>query len=275
MIDFPNSPANGDVFTSGNSSWAWNAATSQWRTALTPNAVLDNTVTTTKIVDANVTAPKLASGAAISNIGYTPVNKAGDTMSGPLGVGVFTHGSNSGEARLGRADDRYVGVATLQLGGTSAQIFEIVDKGWSNILFSVADGGAINMPVQPLWSGYNASSSASSWGIVKPFGTRHNKGSYTLDATNGRFTAQVAGSYVIIWSGHTHNSYTDYLGIQKNGGNLFLSYVNNGHAWNNFEMSTTTYLNAGDYIEFYIFGGTGTYTVDNGVWSSMSIIMLG
>ena len=34
MIDFPNSPANGDVFTSGNSSWAWNAATSQWRTAL-------------------------------------------------------------------------------------------------------------------------------------------------------------------------------------------------------------------------------------------------
>lgn len=41
-------------------------------------------VTTAKIADANVTAAKLASGAAASNIGYTPANKAGDTFTGPL-----------------------------------------------------------------------------------------------------------------------------------------------------------------------------------------------
>ena len=34
MIDFPNSPTDGQVFTSGNSSWVWNAAASQWRTSL-------------------------------------------------------------------------------------------------------------------------------------------------------------------------------------------------------------------------------------------------
>jgi hypothetical protein len=63
MIDFPNSPVDGAQFTSGNSSWVWNAATSQWRTALTPNAILDNTVTTAKIVTGAVTPSKLSTGA--------------------------------------------------------------------------------------------------------------------------------------------------------------------------------------------------------------------
>lgn len=34
--------------------------------------------------DGSVTAAKIASGAAVSNIGYTPLNKAGDTMTGNL-----------------------------------------------------------------------------------------------------------------------------------------------------------------------------------------------
>lgn len=40
----------------------------------------------TAVEDGEVTAAKLASGAAVSNIGYTPVNKAGDTISGDLEV---------------------------------------------------------------------------------------------------------------------------------------------------------------------------------------------
>lgn len=44
-------------------------------------------VTTAKIADANVTSGKLASGAAVSNIGYTPANKAGDTFTGYVEVG--------------------------------------------------------------------------------------------------------------------------------------------------------------------------------------------
>jgi hypothetical protein len=45
-----------------------------WSTPLAIGTPSDGTVTTAKIVDANVTAAKLASGAAISNIGYTPAN---------------------------------------------------------------------------------------------------------------------------------------------------------------------------------------------------------
>lgn len=36
--------------------------------------------------DGSITAAKLASGAAVSNIGYTPANKAGDTFTGNVNV---------------------------------------------------------------------------------------------------------------------------------------------------------------------------------------------
>lgn len=41
-------------------------------------------VTTGLIADGAVTAAKIASGAAASNLGYTPANKAGDTFTGTL-----------------------------------------------------------------------------------------------------------------------------------------------------------------------------------------------
>lgn len=46
----------------------------------------DDSVTTTKILNANVTAPKLATGVALSNLGFIPVNKAGDTLTGDLNL---------------------------------------------------------------------------------------------------------------------------------------------------------------------------------------------
>lgn len=49
-------------------------------------AVENGEITEAKIASGAVTAAKLASGAAVSNIGYTPVNKAGDTITGALNV---------------------------------------------------------------------------------------------------------------------------------------------------------------------------------------------
>ena len=95
-----------------------------------------------RVADGAVTAAKLASTAVTDKLGFTPVNKAGDTMTGALGVGSFTHGGNSGEARFGRGDDRSVGVATVQLGGTSGNKFEIVDRAWSKVLLTVNDDGS-------------------------------------------------------------------------------------------------------------------------------------
>ncbi len=61
-IDFPNSPATNDSFTSGGKKWIFNGTT--WN-LITANSYTIPTgeVTTEKILDANVTAAKLASDA--------------------------------------------------------------------------------------------------------------------------------------------------------------------------------------------------------------------
>ena len=50
---------------------------------------------TSEIADGSITAAKLASGAAVGNIGYTPANKAGDAFTGAVTVdGAFTASGN-------------------------------------------------------------------------------------------------------------------------------------------------------------------------------------
>ena len=51
---------------------------------VTTAKMVDGAVTTVKIADGSVTAAKMAAAAAVGNLGYTPVNKAGDTITGGL-----------------------------------------------------------------------------------------------------------------------------------------------------------------------------------------------
>jgi hypothetical protein len=66
--------------------------------SVSTRALEDNSVKTAKIANLAVTAAKLATGAAVSNIGFTPVNKAGDTINGNLAVDnlTLTGGANKG-----------------------------------------------------------------------------------------------------------------------------------------------------------------------------------
>jgi hypothetical protein len=49
--------------------------------------------------DGTVTAAKMAAGAAVGNLGYTPVNKAGDTMSGALEIATHLRITQAGGSR--------------------------------------------------------------------------------------------------------------------------------------------------------------------------------
>lgn len=58
-----------------------------WTTVQLKTAAIENSaITTALIADVNVTASKLASGAAASNLGFTPANKVGDTFTGAVAI---------------------------------------------------------------------------------------------------------------------------------------------------------------------------------------------
>jgi hypothetical protein len=73
-IDFPNSPALNAYFESNGKAWTFNGTS--WDIVQTPANL--------SIADASITGAKLASGAAVTNIGYTPANTASPTFTGTV-----------------------------------------------------------------------------------------------------------------------------------------------------------------------------------------------
>jgi hypothetical protein len=73
-IDFPNSPALNDYFESNGKAWTFNGTS--WDIVQTPANL--------SIANASITGAKLASGAAVTNIGYTPANTASPTFTGTV-----------------------------------------------------------------------------------------------------------------------------------------------------------------------------------------------
>ncbi len=68
--------------------------------SVTTRALEDLAVTTPKLAAGAVTSAKLASGAAVGNLGFTPVNKAGDTLTGDLTVPNIILAAGAGKGRI-------------------------------------------------------------------------------------------------------------------------------------------------------------------------------
>jgi hypothetical protein len=92
-INFPDSPAENDSFTSGGKKWIFNGTVWTLITAnsytiptgeVTTDKIATGAVHEVKLASAAVTAAKLASGAAVANIGYTPANVASPTFTGTV-----------------------------------------------------------------------------------------------------------------------------------------------------------------------------------------------
>lgn len=102
-IDFPNSPANNQVYTVGNRSWVYATATGTW--TLQSSAVLGaNTVTTSEITDGTILNADISASAAID------LSKIASSTSTGLGVGTLELG-HATDTTLARAS---AGVATLE-----------------------------------------------------------------------------------------------------------------------------------------------------------------
>ncbi len=157
--------------------------------------------------DASVTAAKLASGAAVANIGYTPVNKAGDTITGNLDVlGTTTVAGTNVVGTLGLTGNFTQNPAsgTFTLAQDPTLALQAATKQYVDNNFQLATGS-----VQALTGDLtltNASARVFEFTAVPEFTVVNLPAANTLTISNGKFVFRNEGKHV--------------LGVRDNAGNL-------------------------------------------------------
>ena len=204
------------------------------------------------LINGTVSANKLASGAAVSNIGYTPVNKAGDTMTGELVV-TSLKGVAGNKLQLRSGDASY---------GVSLQNISGID------LLAVDAVGRVTTPYQPAFIAYlngnvtNTTSPTRLANFTKISNAIINGRDAGFSTANGRFTAPVTGLYVIgmhldLVGGQTTGWYAS-VGI--NGATRGYDLIEDTTMSSNggFYVSRIIPMVAGDYAQVYMLGTNWT-----------------
>jgi hypothetical protein len=214
---------------------------------------------------AAIAGAKLATGAATTNLGYTPVNQTGDTMTGQLIVPVGSVGapsiSSSGSTNSG------INITTnnvaIVAGGVTA--------------LNVSSTGAITRPSHPAFQAWGTTGwlYAGSYGgtgereLQSQMGwqTANQAGGTNFDAGNGRFTAPVAGYYrfstwyYLLNDANTPPNYIHPFFRRNNnrgwtsGGRspyMMAMHQNTNSYDDGFSHSAVMDLNAGDFVSLAI-----------------------
>ena len=251
------------------------------------------------IAAASVAAGQLATGAIATNIGYTPANKAGDTLTGPLVLPAGSVGSpataasnntNSGIyfAGTNRVDLSTSGTNTNSVQWDGTRINHVQPNlpafhasgngGW---YYGNAFGGCGR------WTELNTLQPGGGWPSGWQIGAQQGGSNMS---SNGRFTAPVAGWYSFYSQTYFYNNtnntqgYTHWV-IGYNGSiatdrttgrvphTLYGHQVSANYVPGIF-ASLEIYLNASDYTipQPYIAGGcTGMYHGDHSLWCGFLI----
>lgn len=228
------------------------------------------TVTYRPIVNADIdgaaviAGAKLASGAALSNIGYTPLNKAGGETSGQLTINSGSAGSpgvrgTSSNAGIHMPATNQVAIST---GGTTRVTFDAAGRPsnpYQPAFYASGNGG---------WYYHNSFPSTASPGgqwreLINGWTWQiANQQGGSNFANNGRFTAPVAGYYYFYAQSYQYNDSNSSNGYTHwNIGRNSSIYTGNtgraphtiyghgvpSHHVPGIMVSTTFYMNAGDY----------------------------
>jgi hypothetical protein len=215
---------------------------------------------------AGITGAKLATGAAVNNLGYTPVNQAGDTMTGTLTVAA---GSASAPS-LTRSGNTNTGISL------ESNAIRIVGGG--NEAIVIDNSGFVRRPNHPAFavsattgwlyaSNYGGTGTFECGSIMGWNNASHQTGGSNWNPSNGRYTAPVSGYYVFhnVWYFLNDNNSTPsyvHTWIARNGNVNWLPggrtpYNMNMHGnRNNYDdganYSAVFQLNAGEYASVWI-----------------------
>jgi hypothetical protein len=241
------------------------------------NTVTYRTITNTDISSsAGVDSTKLASGAAAANLGYTPLNKSGNSMTGAL---LTTQGS-AGTPAVALAGNTNTGIffnndntVRITTAGTERARFDAGGR-------FVMGAGTPQTQGTPMfqshgtngWLYNNQLGSGTNWQALNSgFGwTGYQRNGNGFNYTNGTYTAPVGGHYCFQWLTYQHNDTSwnsatghMHMSLGKNGAvsglpsgrvpHGIFSHGNGSPYPHGIAWQQQLYLNAGDYAQVYAY----------------------
>lgn len=224
---------------------------------------------------------EITSGNVTGALGFTPVNKAGDTMTGPLYMPSLSKVGGGGYAVLLFGDNAAADDFHLVREAAGFNIYTGV-FGTGNRRFGIDPNGRLTTPNQPACFAQRTGGSISS-GVIGWNDVKLNVGGHYSSA-NGRFTAPVAGVYMvsahmIVGSSAIGSNSSGNIEIRVNGSVYTTSHWNNDGAWDGTSVQALIYLNANDYVEAAISGTTSGFMFgangSNSAYNGFSVRLLG
>lgn len=229
---------------------------------------------------------KLASGAIVSNLGYTPLNKAGGTHSGSLKIAAGSAGSPS----LQSSSSSNTGIffpASNQVAFTT---------GGTNQL-NINANGHFREPNKPAfhaagsggWYYANSFGGVNGWRELTNMTWNVTQQGGNNVGTNGRFYAPVAGYYYFYLQTYWYNDDNNTNGythwnIGRNGSpstsvngwtpHTIYSHGATSHHTPGIQVGVTFWMNQGDYASpqpYWGGGGTGRMHGDHSLWCGFLI----
>ena len=219
----------------------------------------------------------------------TKVNKAGDTMTGDLGVGATPlarmHATKAG-AEVARFTNSQSNGGDWEFkiggGGFEDRKLMIADKfgGADNVRISVDSVGRVTMPYQPAFQVVGAVTATYGPGAQIPFtdsvvaNAVFNTGGHWSNA-NDRFTAPVTGKYLFYVAIYYQNGASTFgsiaprvNGSQITAGDTFILFdggsSNLGSADNQIKGTFVFDLSANDYVDIAVRAGSNALNIYSG-----------
>lgn len=229
-----------------------------------------------QLINGTITAAKFAAGAVVAHLGYTPVNKAGDSMSGNLTV------INASNPQLGVSDNNSYSRGYLRwLGSQGGVVLRNSDNsplslGTTDVDRLIIDSvGRIAMPYQPVFLVTNNTgmSIGTTYTKVSAFNqTVTNIGGCWNSGTQ-RFVAPIAGTYLFTATLLPPANMTNQIALYKNGATVNNAVWGYGSGSTRMTITVTVAvtLAANDYVEVYCQSSSAASWDNSGYFSGYLI----
>ena len=259
---------------------------------LSAKTVTYRSIGTNDIAPNTVSAAKLAAGATLSNVGYTPLNSSGGTMTGrlvvPSGSAAAPSIQSAAQSNTGIYFDSANNVVFSVAGVERMRINASGHKttGTNNTTGSIAWNA---VPVGG-WTYANSFGGYSWREIGGGFGgwDVQQRGGGNFNTGNGRFTAPVSGFYHLLWQGYHYNDDNNtpnyhHMSFTRNGSVgdwtgrtphcMWMHGTTANHA-GGVSLQLDLYLNAGEYTVPIVYWAGGPSRI-HGTHSQFSGYLIG